>query len=201
MPTEEAPKAFGVDKEVKSGYWVAVYKGKFMVPKTGTYRFRAFGDCLIHVRVNHKNVLSIICGVIPDENKKPHDVLNYVENGRIVQRDEHPESYLYPVEKDLSLHFAHGDWMNLEEGQVNDIELLIGDNVGVCGFWLMVEEKDYPYHKTPEGFPLLPLFKVSTVRMPPTDEHCPPYDKRYMGWTIAGEDAVPSENTPATQQN
>jgi hypothetical protein len=87
--------------------------------------------------------------------------------------------------------------MELKEGEVNDIQLLIGDELGVCAFWLMVEEKDYAYHKTPEGSPLLPLFKVSTVHMPPTDDGCPPYDKRYMGWTMAGDETNASSAFPA----
>jgi hypothetical protein len=196
MPTEEAPKAFGVDKEVKSGYWLALYKGNFIVPKTGTYRFFTFGDAIIHIRVNQKNIIKLNTAV-KDDNR---DYVLTFEGGKMTESEDHTGAYFYPIRKNLSLHLAPTEWMNLEEGHVNDIQILIGDNYGVTAFWLLVEEKDYPYHKTPEGFPLLPLFKVSTVHMPPADENCPPYDKRYMGWTTAGDDTGSSDgsSTPPT---
>jgi hypothetical protein len=193
MPTEEAPKAFGVDKECKSGYWLALYKGNFIVPKTGVYRFFVFGDCMIHIRVNHKDIIKL--GTSETEG---HDyVVSYVD-GKNVRSEDHTGAYLYPIRKNLSLHLAPTAWMNLEEGHANDIQILIGDDVGVTAFWILVEEKDYAYHKTAEGFPLLPLFKVSNVHMPATDENCPPYDKRYMGWTVQGDDTSGSETTPAS---
>ncbi len=96
MPTENAPKAFGVDKEVKFGYWLALYKGQFVVPKTGTYRFMAFGDAVIHARVNHKTVLKVYAGVNPDENGRLRSRLGHYENGEMIMSEDNTLNYLYP---------------------------------------------------------------------------------------------------------
>ncbi len=169
MLSEAAPKAFGVEKEVQPGLWIALYKGKFQVPITGTYRLVGCGDNLMKISVNGKLVMN-------------QDYRTQVQNNPA-------DIYIYTVNNRLTPKFTASDWMSLTEGQANGIQILIGDDGGDCGFWLMVEEKGYPYHKTPEGYPILPLFKVSTVHLPPADTNCPPYDNRYLGWTMAGDEA------------
>lgn len=57
MKATEAPKAFGVQNEVKPGYWMCHYNGKIAAPVSGRYRFCGIGDDILIVRVNRRTVL------------------------------------------------------------------------------------------------------------------------------------------------
>ncbi len=96
--------------------------------------------------------------------------------------------YEYTINEETSPTFKFGEWMELPEGRSNHIQILIGDDGGACAFYLLVEEKGQTYAKAPQGSPILPLFKVSTVRMPAMTKNIPPYDPTYLGWTIPGDD-------------
>jgi hypothetical protein len=88
------------------------------------------------------------------------------------------------------IKFACGDWVTLQEGQVYEMDVLIGEHPGgEFGAWLLVERKDFSYERTATGSPLLPLFRVSNVKMPAVDVGCPPYEKREIGWSTAGDGA------------
>ncbi len=56
MPANEAPKAFGVEKEVKPGHWVIVYKGSVTAPRDGLFRFVGYADDVVAVRFDEQNV-------------------------------------------------------------------------------------------------------------------------------------------------
>jgi hypothetical protein len=58
MPATEAPKAFGVENEVKPGAWVIHYKGTVIAPRDGKFFFVGFADDLIMVRFDGKNVMA-----------------------------------------------------------------------------------------------------------------------------------------------
>ena len=47
---DEAPKAFGVEKEVKPTRWIVYYEAMVLPPKTGRYRFRGRADDVLLVR-------------------------------------------------------------------------------------------------------------------------------------------------------
>ncbi len=57
MDASEAPKAFGVEAQVKPSYWICVYRGKIAAPADGKYRFVGFADDVLVVRVKRHVVL------------------------------------------------------------------------------------------------------------------------------------------------
>ncbi|MEY5024546.1 MAG: hypothetical protein RLZZ244_74 [Verrucomicrobiota bacterium] len=52
----EAPRAFGVESEVKPSLWIVHYRGKVTPPRNGTFRFRGFADDWLTVRFDGKTV-------------------------------------------------------------------------------------------------------------------------------------------------
>jgi len=50
MKAEAAPKAFGVEDQVKGSYWICHYKGQIAAPESGRYRFCGIGDDILVVR-------------------------------------------------------------------------------------------------------------------------------------------------------
>jgi len=54
----EAPKAFGLENEVKQSHWIIHYKGIVRVPRSGTFRFLGIGDDLILVRFDKQEVFA-----------------------------------------------------------------------------------------------------------------------------------------------
>lgn len=134
-----APSAF--DEADTLGYcWMAHYKGQ-LVHKDGiTFRFRGQGDDILFVRVNGKIVLS----TRPDMNTWQSDSAD-------------SEKY----------HLGHwraivGDWITLEPGVPQDMEVMFSE---VPGGWfyamLVVEEKGVEYPRNWEGGPILPVFKTA----------------------------------------
>jgi hypothetical protein len=188
MPAEEGPAAFGVEKLVKPKLWVVFYKGKIVVSHTAWYRFVGFADDACEVAIDKKTVLD---GSKPNPaNVTSHpsitDVINYPSQAHY--------TYNFPTAlpdlPKVNMPFACGDWIQLQEGQPYEMDVLIGEYPGgQFGAWLMVERKDYSYEKTANGSPILPLFRVSNVKMPAVDVGCPPYDKRDIEWSTVGDDS------------
>jgi len=68
MPATEAPKAYGVENEVKPGHWIIHYKGTVVAPRDGKFYFVGFADDLMMVRFDGVNVLATgTMGHTPDE--------------------------------------------------------------------------------------------------------------------------------------
>ncbi len=177
--SENATKAFGVP-ELKPNFWVALYQGKFSVRRGGTYRLVGYADNVLEVRIDGKNVLDA----------------TWAFEMRPVRPPGETDSYWYSFEVDPSVKFRDdliikfgfqcGTWMHLESDKTYDIKILIGDDGGRTGFWLMTEEQghSYPPSKTGEG-PLLPLFKLSNTQSPPTGPGVPIFDKNAdLGWSV-----------------
>ena len=57
MAANAAPKAFGVEDQVKPSYWICHYKGQIAAPESGEYRFCGLGDDILIVRVGRRVVL------------------------------------------------------------------------------------------------------------------------------------------------
>ena len=57
MSAGEAPKAYGVEDQVKPSYWVCVYRGQIAAPEDGKYRFWGLADDVLVVRVKGRLVL------------------------------------------------------------------------------------------------------------------------------------------------
>lgn len=56
IQADEAPKAFGVEKEVQPRQWIIHYQGTVASPETGTFRFLGFADDILVVAIDKKVV-------------------------------------------------------------------------------------------------------------------------------------------------
>lgn len=57
MPANAAPKAFGVDDQVKPSFWLCVCRGQITAPEDAIYRFWGMGGDVVTVRVKRRVVL------------------------------------------------------------------------------------------------------------------------------------------------
>ena len=161
----EAPKAFGVEKEVKPDLWMALYKGQVSPPEDGTYSFVGGGDNILIVRLNGRIVLDRswtyqnLFGI--DKTWRPTALYDYKFG-------------------DLPGGFARGTPVELKAGQFYDMEILLGDDGGLAFFSLLVERKGVEYTKT-NGLPILPVFRTS--KDPPPVGKQPPFQPGGPIWT------------------
>ena len=158
--SEEAPKAYGVEKEAGPGLWLVHYKGRFRALKKGTFRFLGYADNVLAVRLNKKNALSA-CST----------------NRHNLSFD--PEANSVPLEKIGILNA--GRWFEVNKGQTYDIEILIGDDPGGAFYaTLLYEEKGVIYPKRPDGSPFYPVFELDNSPMPPGsfDPNNPPFPEK-----------------------
>lgn len=157
--SEEAPKAYGVEKEAGPGLWLVHYKGRFRALKKGTFRFVGTADNVLVVRLNKKNVLAsahtIGNSLDPSANSNPPEKLGSACG-----------DYRF---KGQSWQLDAGKWFDVSKGQTFDIEILIGDDGG-GGFsaFLFYEEKGAIYPKRPDGSAFVyPVFELDGSPMPP----------------------------------
>ena len=154
--SEEAPKAYGVEKEAGPGLWLVHYKGRFRALKKGTFRFLGYADNVLAVRLNKKNALSA-CST------------------NIHNLSFDPEANSVPLEKIGRLNA--GRWFEVNKGQTYDIEILIGDDPGGAFYaTLLYEEKGVIYPKRPDGSPFYPVFELDNSPMPPGSN--PPFPEK-----------------------
>jgi len=151
MTASEAPKAYGVEKEVKPMAWIAHYKGKVSPPANGTYRFVGAGDDHLAVRLDGRLVLD--------------------GGGRMVStfKTDRPKSPAYPYAYSQSAWlnanrggFTVGHSMELRAGQFYDIDIVISEGPGgQFHALLFFEQEGVKYEKDPKGNPILPIFRVA----------------------------------------
>ena len=144
-----APKAFAVENEVQPAYWLILYEGNFRVPETNGYRFVGYADDILMVRVNGETVLDASrAGIVGEISEKDplSKVKQTIEKGHRVGNGS----------------LAYGKWMDLNSGDIQKIEVLLGERPGgfFCAF-LMVETRDGKYEKDNNGRPVLPLFQLA----------------------------------------
>ena len=146
----EAPKAFGLEKNVKGTRWFIVYKGQVSPPEDGTYRFVGIADDVMAVAVNGKTCL-ISC---------------YAGEGPVNMKAwEEPEPEK-PRIKTVEGKLRHGDWFTCKKDQIIDLDVLIGEFPGnLFGAWLLIEKKgvQYPVFNDPNfgPQPIYPVFQVA----------------------------------------
>ncbi len=151
MAAGEAPKAYGVEKEVQPKAWIAHYKGKVSPPSNGAYRFVGAGDDHIAVRLDGRLVLD--------------------GGGRMVStfKTDRPKSPAYPYDFGESGWlgknrggFTVGNRMELRAGQFYDIDIVFSEGPGgiFCAL-LLFEQEGVKYEKDAKGNPILPIFRVA----------------------------------------
>lgn len=148
MWAEHVPRIFNVDNYAKGRLWLVHYKGQVKPPHAGTFRFVGFCDDFIAVAINGKNVL---VNHWPGMNfpgvdwRAPEGIGPRLVHGSIM----------------------NGDWFELKEDEIVDIDIAIGEIPGVhFSAWLFYQEQGKDYPPGPDGVPLLPVFQVGDAPMP-----------------------------------
>jgi len=136
-PSVEAPKAFNVPN--KPALWCVLYQGKVVAPEDGTYRFVGFGDDLLSVRVNDR--ISLDGGWVKFDNVKTYPNL---------------WSKTYGANSMLRI----GNPFTVKAGETIKLDILIGDQGGMCAFYLFIQKDGVAYEKLKDGTPKLPIFSL-----------------------------------------
>lgn len=143
----EGPSYFGAKDLMQPSGWVAHYRGRVKVPKTGKYRFSGLGDDYLVVLVDGKVRLV----------GSWSDIQPAVANGWTPT--EPTGKFHSPF---YQVRLVYGDWMNLREGQEIDVQIALGERPGGhVGFLLHMEEEGVSYRKDSAGRPILPLFTTA----------------------------------------
>ena len=169
--SELAANAFGVDKEAKGSYWVALYKGRVSPPESGTYHFVGGGDAVLLVRIN---------GVVVLDGSWGDYRTRYKFDNR--WRPLRAYDYHYPANIPIPGGFTVGQGVELIAGSYADMEVLIGDQWGQCNFHLLVEKEGVTYQKTAAGLPILPMFRTGSDKLPPGES--PPFQENSPIWQV-----------------
>ena len=153
MSAGAAPKAFGVEDQVRPGFWLCHYKGQIAAPETGRYRFCGFGDDVLVVRVGKKVVLNAsmewCAGQVSDWESDDEDNLKF-------PMDTHPKYKM-----------VIGDWIPLRRGEAVNMDVLIGEVPGgqFCQM-LLIEKEGGKYEEIPVNGAtrrILPVFKTAQI--------------------------------------
>lgn len=140
MPAENAPAAYGCEKEVATGAWVAIYSGKVIAPVTGRIRFVGGADDLIAVRFDNKLALdygyfSFSLGVTLNQDYRNAMMRKGTPSAAILESVEKLPAYADPVKiynftNSPANGFATGRIIEVQEGQAYDIEIMISEMPG-----------------------------------------------------------------------
>ena len=147
IKSDMAPAAFRAEKFVKPLLWMVHYKGSFVAPAGGMYRFAGQGDNFLVVRLSQKNVFD--------------GTLEGPLLGNVVR--EPIGATADPKNRPM----VAGEWFQLREGSSYPIEILIGDYGGFCSAFLLIQEKGKTYDLRHDGKnPVLPVFQLGPTEMP-----------------------------------
>lgn len=162
ISANEAPKAFGAEKTVKTGRWVIHYRGQVVPPKNGTYRFWFFADDVCMIAINGKlyGIANHACIGFPEVWKSPEPMTMPVPNG--VMRA--------------------GEWLDLKTTEPIDLDILVGEFPGgqFCAF-ILVEEKGEKYQMN-GPLPILPIFQLAPFDTPVRNNGQPKFATGFPCW-------------------
>lgn len=145
----DAPKAFGVEKEVEPRGWFVHYSGTVIPPQKGEWRFVGFFDDMLLIYINNQPVLDgswvPMCNV---GNGSYDNELRQKFGGPEVSPSHHTAFF--------------GKWVTIT-GPVK-IDILIGETPGGhVGGLLMCQRRGTNYQLREDGTPILPLFATSNA--------------------------------------
>lgn len=180
--SEEAPKAFGLEKEVQPDMWAIHYHGRVIAPEPGEYRLVGFGDDLMEVKINGALVLD--AGWI-SVSRKPdlHQSFPYAWSPIYTAQGGDPKEELPGMGHANGL-LKKGPTFHMDMAAAVDMDVLIGDQGGVCAYFLLIEKVGHDYEKLPDGTPKLPFFQIGNAPLPTFsggEEH-PPYSTTPEPW-------------------
>jgi len=200
ISADEAPKAFGCDKEVQPRCWIAIYRGVVSPPKSGKFRFVGAGDDVLAVRFNGHPVFDHgytqgTSGLympghvgVMDGTKKDREVENIIRESPM----RVPVTfYKYDTTQNWNNSLgglAVGPEFSVNAGNNYPIEIMISEIPGgLMGAALMIQEDGVTYEKTSNGSPILPIFRLDNS-LPPKEakDGSPPYDPNGPVWKLVG---------------
>ncbi len=196
-----AMKEFGVEKEVKPGWWLIHYKGKVVAPKDGAYRFVGIGDNFLAVRFDKSNVFwylrgTNIKGGIGDK------YFSFFANNSAAPK---PKTMATPSGSSSSTAVgtppatlgdepAFGKWFSVERGKTYEMEVIMGEFPGTdFQAVLMIEEKNpatpYPVRTANPKLLAYPVFQLKKeIPIPPYKAPAP--GKKELAPEVAPEPVV-----------
>ncbi|QJE97263.1 hypothetical protein [Luteolibacter luteus] len=188
LPATVAPRAFrqAVDPHP---YWMLVYRGTVIAPKSGRFRFVGAGDDVLAVRFNKMNVFDH--GYLePTGTLSPGApvMLAAPENQALYQIPKRA-LYTYPSTVDWNRNLggmAAGPAFEVEEGHEYPIDILIAEGQGsLFAAALLIEEIGAEYPKSRTGAPVVPLFRTDYIfPAAPRGDNSPPYLLDSPVWKI-----------------
>ena len=125
------------------GHWLAVYRGAFSSPTSGSFRFVGFGD----------NCMIVQLGT--------HIVLDASDHGYTGLKREPLGNIKFP-KKDSTPLFG-GEWFNLSAGESKDIAIAVGDEGGIFCSGLFIQPRNVTYAQGKNGVPKLPVFMLGAA--------------------------------------
>lgn len=193
-----AMKEFGVEKEVKPGWWLIHYKGKVVAPKDGMYRFVGMADNVMGVRFDKRNVLWA------DRNPSANTPfgVKYFSSNISNATSAKPKPMPAPAAtsapdgapKILSEEPIYGQWFSVERGKTYEMEVIMGEFPG-SDFQaiLMIEEKNpatpYPPRTANSKSLAYPVFQLKKgIPIPPYKAPAP--GKKELAPEVAPEPVV-----------
>lgn len=166
-----APKAFEVEEVVEPKFWMIHYKGQVAPPSSGRWRFWGYGSEVCSVAVNGKTVLSS----------------NWIEAGKLrpiatpdlVWESSAPPGR--PVHRGL---LTAGSWMELEEGEVIDLDILIGERAGGSFAATLLIEKEGMNYQEYDGHKVYHIFQLKPFDTPEPEHEggSPPFARNGPIW-------------------
>lgn len=174
-----APRAFGQAADAHP-YWMLVYRGTVVAPRSGRFRFVGAGDDVLVVRFDNLNVFDH--GYLqPTGTWSPGAPMALAApEGKALYPVPKRAFYSYPSTRDWNQNLrgmAAGPAFEVVEGQEYPIEILIAEGQGsLFAATLLIEELGADYPKIRTGAPILPLFRTDhSLPAPPRTDNSPPY--------------------------
>ncbi len=169
VSADKGPEYFGAKDTIKPSGWMAVYSGSIAAPANGKFRFRGASDDYLVLNVNNRTNL-VACWPGLQEQIA----------GRWESTPQEG-STASPLGQ-ATLHA--GKWLNLNEGEVIDITLAIGERPGgKVGFILEVEQEGVNYRTAEDGRKILPLFTTHAF----SEDEMNDIKQKFSGYEIEWE--------------
>ena len=156
MLASEAPKAFGVEKEVDPVLWLGIYRARIRAPFADQFRFVGGCDNVLIVIVNGKLVLDGSLKFMPGASAQ-----HYYGGSWRQTTDPVPGAVGKPATNNFP--FVYGDWVQMGPSTDTDVTIILGETGGKYGAFLTIDYKSAPWHKKGGALPpggILPVFLV-----------------------------------------